>query len=252
MEDKPKWFTIGNDLLWPLVGIGLATIEEQRFSNTDLRSLPYLALCHHAGCLETSISANKRGKHASAICLVRQSVEALTVAEIGLQIPELATPCLMDWKEGRKSQGDLRKFLEQHVWPRYGKGLWDETWSEFYRNLARAVQPYAHYTPELQGWQFITLDYQGGEKFLGAFGLETYDSLQATRVTLFHMLLTWMLGRILLAHGSNKGMEHESKIHELGQALSASKLLFPQKEWWVQLAPHMLFKKGYNWREESN
>jgi len=44
---------------------------------------------------------------------------------------------------------------------------------------------------------------EGGHRFVAMHGLETSDALQVTRITLFHMLLTWMLGRILLAHGCN-------------------------------------------------
>jgi len=51
--------------------------------------------------------ANQRGKHSAAICLVRQSVEALTIAEVGLQPKLLAEPLLSEWKEGKKSQGEL-------------------------------------------------------------------------------------------------------------------------------------------------
>ena len=80
---------------------------------------------------------------------------------MALQKPGLAEPVLSDWKDGKKSHGELRKVLEREVWPRYDAGLWSKPWPEFYANLARAVQPYAHYTPELQGWQFSTVKYDG-------------------------------------------------------------------------------------------
>jgi hypothetical protein len=250
--EKPKWFELGDQLMWPLIGIGVATARSHRLSTPDLQSLAELALCHHAGCLEASIHANLRGKHSAGICLVRQSVEALTIAEIGLQSPDFAEPLLIAWKEGRKSHGELRKSLEQHVWPGYGAGLWDETWSDFYGNLARAVQPYSHYTSELQGWQFVSVAYDGGRQFTTTFGLETYDALQATRITFFHMLLTYMLGRILLFHGKNPdAMSRHADILKLGQALGSSALLFKRGEWWAQLAPHMLFKPGHDWRHDT-
>lgn len=251
-DEKPEWFTLGDKLLWPLIGMGVATARAHRLPTPDLQPLAELALCHHAGCIEASIHANRRGKHSTAICLVRQSVEALTVAEIGLQAPQIAEPLLSAWKEGKKSHGELRKALEKNVWPNYGTGLWEETWAEFYGNLARAVQPYAHYTSELQGWQLATVKYDGGREFTVAFGLETYDALQATRITLFHMLLTWMLGRILLAYGKNSDVvARKAKILQLGQALGSSKLLFKRGEWWAQLAPHLLFKPGHAWRNDT-
>jgi hypothetical protein len=157
---------------------------------------------------------------------------------------------LTAWKEGKRSHGELRKALQQSVWPNYGNGLWDETWTEFYGNLARAVQPYAHYTSELQGWQFATVEDEGGTEVTAMFGLETYDVFQATRITLFHMLLTYMLGRILLAHGRNPDvMAKGDDIMKLGRALGSSKLLFKRGEWWAQVHPHMRFKPGHSWRD---
>jgi hypothetical protein len=251
-EKEPRWFEVGGRLLWPLVGMGCTSARYHcRLSTPDLQSLAELAICHHAGCLEASNYANRRGKHSVAICLIRQSVEALTIAEIGLQPPVFAEPLLLGWKEGKKSHGELRMALQKGVWPTYGAGLWDESWGEFCGNLARAVQPYAHYTPELQGWQFVTVAYDGGKEFTASTGLETYDPLQATRITLLQILLTYMLGRILLAHGKNPDvLSRRSEILELGKALASSKLLFPQADWGAQLAPHMLFKPGRSWRQD--
>lgn len=251
-EDKPKWFQLGDQLMWPLVGMGATAARLNPLKTPELRPLAELAIYHHAGCLEASNQANRRGKHSVAVCLVRQSLEALAIAEIGLQSPEFAEPLLLAWGEGKKSHGELRKALEQSVWPNYGTGLWDETWAEFYGNLARAIQPYAHYTSELQGWQLATIAYEGGEEFTAMTGLESYDPLQATRVTLLHMLLTYMLGRILLVHGKNPTvLSKRNEILALGDALGSSKLLFRRGDWSAQLAPHMLLKPGHDWPNES-
>jgi hypothetical protein len=102
-EKQPEWFKIGDALLWPLIGIGVATARAHRLPTLDLQPLAELALCHHAGCMEASNHINRRGKHSAAICLVRQSVEALTIAEIGLQTAEFAEPLLAAWKDGKKS-----------------------------------------------------------------------------------------------------------------------------------------------------
>ena len=63
------------------------------------------------------------------MCLVRQSLEALTVAEIGLQKRAFGEPLLDAWKTGKKSQGELRNALERDIWASYGTGLWDEPWA---------------------------------------------------------------------------------------------------------------------------
>jgi len=250
-ERRPRWFTIGDELMWPLIGMGVALARNVALS-TDLKPVLELSLCHHAGCIEAAGYANRRGKHSAAMCLVRQSLEALTVVEIGLQKPAFAAPLLAAWKTGKKSQGELRRALERDIWPSYGTGLWNEPWAEFYANLAQAVQPYAHYTQELQGWQFVTLSVDHDGSAIETTGLETYDPLKATRITFFHMLLTWMLGRILLTNGQSRDvLQRRGEIVRLGHALRSSKLLFQQAEWWAQLTPNFWFKPGHDWTDEA-
>jgi hypothetical protein len=162
-----------------------------------------------------------------------------------------AAPLLKAWRTGKKSQGELRSALERDIWASYGTGLWDEPWAEFYGNFARAVQPYAHYTQELQGWQFVTVSVGNDGTATEMTGLEAYDPLKATRITFFHMLLTWMLGRILLTHGqSSDVLQRRGEIIRLGQARSSSKLLFRRGEWWQQLTPNFWFKPGHDWMDE--
>lgn len=224
MEEPPGWFTLGDALSWPLIGMAMASARAVRFGDPDLEAMPELAVLHHAGCFGAGLHANREGWHSAAMSLVRQSIEALTVAEIGLQEPGLAVPLLRAWKAGKKSHGELRSALERDVWPNYGKGLWDEPWSEFYGNLAKAVQPYAHYTPKLQGWQMTTLAYAGGREATMAYGLKAYDATKASRITLLHMLLTWMLGRILLLNADNPDVRtREQDIRRLGESLASVK-----------------------------
>lgn len=243
---KPAWFEIGDQLTWPIIGMACTSARNHKLPTLDTSAAAELAICHHAGCIEASGYANRRGKHSTAIGLLRQSIEALTVAEVGLQAPAFAEPLLQGWLKGKKSQGELRKALEAEIWPTYGHGLWDEPWSEFYANMAKAVQPYAHYTQELQGWQYAVVSHNNDGQFIAMTGLETYDPTQATRVTLFHMLLTFMLGRILLAHGGNPDVnKRESQITKLGGSIAGSRLLFEKGEWGTQFAPHMLLRHGY-------
>jgi hypothetical protein len=141
----------------------------------------------------------------------------LTVAEIGLQKPAFAEPMLGAWKTGKKSHGELRNALEREIWPSYGTGLWDEPWAKFYGNLARAVQPYAHYTEELQGWQFVMVSVE-------------HDSYTAIEMT---------------------GLETYDLLKGLGRAGSSSKLLFQRGEWWQQLTPNFWFKPGHDGVDEA-
>jgi hypothetical protein len=64
------------------------------------------------------------------------------------------------------------------------------------------------------------------------------------------MLLTWMLGRILLAHGRNPDvLVREGLIKSLGHALARSKLLFKRGDWGSQLAPHLIFRTDADWHD---
>jgi len=251
MSDRPRWLTLGEDLLGPVVQVALTTTRNLSFGNPQVEPLAHMAACHFVGCLETSIEVNKQGRHSVAICLIRQCLEALAVLEVGLQDEAYATPLLLDWSEGRKSSGLLRKNLEQNVWAGYGNGLWDETWSEYFGNLAQAVHPYAHYSAELQGWQWaVVIQRETGAVM--TIGMDTYDELKAARITLLHVLLGWTAARILLAHGDNEiALQHRRQVNELGVAIASSGLLFQKEDWGVQLIPHIVFKPGHDWRESA-
>ena len=150
---KPKWLTFTDKLIGPLFPIASGVLDSKKSANMHLSQIPTMALFHLFGCLYASIEANERGQHSVAICLIRQCVEALTLIDLGLQEPSYREPLLEKWETGKKSHGEIRKALEQDIWPNYGHGLWDEPWREYFGNLARAVQPYAHYSPEVMGWQ---------------------------------------------------------------------------------------------------
>jgi hypothetical protein len=251
MQPQPKWLKLGEEFLGPLIGMGLATLQQVRTSDPDLSMIPNLALLHFAHCLETSMEANRAGKHSVAICLVRHCIETLTLIDVGLQNDAFAKPLLASWKNGTTS-GNLRVRLEKDIWPRYGNGLWDESWAEYFGNLARAVQPYAHYTHELQGWQLavISRDFFESSEYTALTGLRTYDSLKASRITLFHGLVVWTLGRLLLAHGGNRDvLDRAQQIEEWGHALGSSNLLFKRKDWGVELLADMFFRPGVDWRD---
>jgi len=217
----------------------------------DLGQIPYLAVLHLAGCLDTAGRANLDGLHAVAVCLVRQCVEVLTLVDIGLQEPEFAHPLLADWKSGKKTHGQLRAMLESTIWPAYGNGLWNEPWSEFFANLSKAVQPYAHYSYGLMGWQLATLatdEVRGGHEALVQFGAGTYDPLKASRLTLLDALIVWALGRLILMPNP-PGRTHPlaAGVHALGRRIAQSKLLFREGQWDWQLLPDVWFRPGFDW-----
>jgi hypothetical protein len=251
MTSSPKWLPLGEEIATTAIDEALSVTNYLRFPNLQVKPIPYMAVCHLHACFSLSIDSNKRGWHSAAICLLRQCVEAVTVMDIGLQDTSYSEPLLLGWAEGRRSHGELRKRLEEDVWPSYGTGLWDEPWSKYFANLAKAVQPYAHYSPELQGWQWVNVKQLSNRSFILGMGPETYDELKACRIALLHALTGWTIARTLLATNRSRPInQREHQITELGNALARSKLLFKSADWATQLMPHMWFKRGHSYRDE--
>lgn len=231
-----------------VIGEALHVTHELGIPNLQVKYIPYMSVCHLSSCLSSSIDANKQGWHSTALCLMRQCVETLTITDLGLQDPNYSQHLLEDWAEGKKSHGELRKRLEQDIWPSYGRGLWDESWMEFFGNLARSVQPYAHYSRELQEWQWAVVRQNSDTSFIATMGPYTYDALRASRITLLHILAIWALARILLeTKSSNSITQKRNSVSELRKALADSKLLFKGKDWATQLMPHVYFKHGHSY-----
>jgi hypothetical protein len=246
---SPAWFQIGEPLLWPTLQVAHQKLSERRTGNMHLDLMPECAAIHLMHCMEASIETNQRGRHAVAISLVRQCVEAMSLIDVGLQEQHYRDTLLEGWSDETKSQGEIRKALERAVWGRYGCGLWTERWGEFFGEFARAVQPYAHYTQLLQGWQFVCHSGQqlrrspdGDYHFIAAIGFDTYDGLKGTRITLLHCLLAWAIARIVMANGGDKHIDPD-RVKELGAALGKSELLGGGRlEWHQEFWPHMFDK----------
>jgi hypothetical protein len=154
LTNQSRWLEICQENLIPLLEHTSASLSERNDLDAHVRIAPLLASCHLHQCVLSSVDANEKGRHSVAMALLRQCVEALTIVDVGLQPHEFATDVLLSWVEDRLTQGQIRKKLEAERWPQYGCGLWQESWGEYFGNLARAVQPYAHYSRTLMGWQF--------------------------------------------------------------------------------------------------
>jgi hypothetical protein len=190
------------------------------------------------------------------MALLRQSLEALALVAAGLSKDAQRDAVLVRWLDGKLSHGELRKHLEANVWPSFGHGLWKESWAEFYANLAGAVQPYAHYSPELMGWQWQDIEQAGDTgglgpaRFFAAIGWNTYDALKASRITLVQTLLFWSAGRIashLIADSELKSLW--PSLERLRLAIGNSNMLFKEGAWANQLLPVMRFRQPGGWRD---
>jgi len=242
----PSWFKLGEPLIWRWLSIALDILAKRRTGKPSLDHIPHCAAIHLLHCLETSIEANRRGRHAVAVATVRQCVEALSIVDVGFQETALRDPLLEEWRSEKKTLGAIRMQLARDVWPRYGSGLWSESWAEFFGEFAKAVQPYAHYSPLLQGWQFamppgsqLIRGADGNYLFIAQIALNSYDGLKASRITLLFCLIAWATARIIQASGGDPRID-ATTVNQLGDEISKSGLLGRGKlNWHQEFWPHM-------------
>lgn len=249
-RDKPQWLKLTDEMMIRVFRACHDAIISNRSVNLDLSKIGDLALFHISGCLYTSAYSNERGLHSAAICLIRQCVEAMTIVDLALQNEVYREPLLEMWKSGKLSSGEIRKKLERDKWPLYVGGLWSEPWSEFFGNLARAVHPYAHYSPQLMGWQ-MAIEYgdDTGPKYVRV-GPAAYEPLKASRITLLHGIVVWTLARITIENCDLPcAVELKSESEALRLSINKSKLLVGKKDWALELLPFMWFRPGHDWRD---
>ena len=205
----------------------------------QVKRVPQLAHWFLLDALFLANQANRDGMHANALVLTRQCIEAICVIELGICGHPEAESTLVRWEDDRLSPGKLRAWLEDKVWPQYGTGIWNEPWSTFMRELAAAVQPFAHYGQSLAQWQvrLLQADWPGDPTSslhaLIEMTPRAYDSQKATRITLFHAILTYALGRISMTANSTDA-EFVALINRFGTALGQSNYFDGKETNWGQ------------------
>lgn len=245
---SPRWKILAESI-GPHVFETLARVLDPAGCNApDLLIAPQLAVFHLNAALNTSIEATRIAQPSVAVCLLRQCVEALTLVDVGLQVPPLKNRLLACWNEGTKTVGGLRAELAEGPWKTYGPGLWGECWEDFFGNLAGAVQPYAHYTPELKGWQIGVVSFDGTNRFVFRTAASNPDPLKATRLSLMQAIVVWTSASLLL-HNRQGAIDVPTReqTNDLRQAIAGSDLLFKSKNWADELVPHVAFKPGAKW-----
>src|SRR3546814_868284 len=117
------------------------------------------------------------------------------------------------------------------------------------REFVAAIQPYAHYGRSLAQWQYrIHRIYDATEedtdlKAVLELTPRAYDPQKATRITLFHALLSYTLGRIWIAANAEDA-EFATLITRLGTALGKSRYLDGHQTDWSQQFWAMLWERG--------
>ena len=234
----PEWFTLVEEAN-PHVMRRIADAVSTSKMAMQVKSSPMLAHWFMLDSLMLANQANREGMHANALALTRQCIEAIGVIELGICGHADAEAMLLKWDEDRLNPGKLRAWLETNVWPQYGSGLWNEPWSTFMREFAAAVQPYAHYGRSLAQWQLRLHGFEpANEPDAAMRGLieirpRAYDAQKATRITLFHGLLAYALGRVWMAANAADA-EFASLMNRLRAALGKSRYLDGHATDWSQ------------------
>ena len=211
------------------------------------------AMLAHWFVLDTMLlanQANRDGMHANALALTSQCVEAISVIELGICGHPEAEAMLLKWDADDLSPGKMRAWLQENVWPKYGSGLWTEPWSAFMREFAGAVQPYAHYTRNLMQWQLRLhrMNVDPDDPSADLHGLleiapRAYDAQKATRITLFHAILTYTLGRIWIA-SNDVDTEFAALMNRLRVALGKSRYLDGHQTDWSKQFWAAVWERG--------
>ncbi|MCE4543253.1 hypothetical protein [Caballeronia sp. PC1] len=229
----------------------IAAASASNSMSLQVKYSPTLAYWFICDTLSLANQANREGMHANALSLTRQCIEAVSVIEVGICNHPDAEAMLLKWDADRATAGEMRKWLQANVWVNYGTGLWNEPWDVFMRELAAAIQPYAHYGRNLAQWQ---LRFHGSVDIAedctaGAEGLmmelrpRAYDAQKATRITLFHGLLTYVLGRVWMSSNPADG-HFDALMGRLGKALGASRYLDGHATDWSQQFWATLWERG--------
>lgn len=237
-DNKPEWFLLSEELT-PLVMQRISQATEECELSVAVRSAPMLAHWFLLNSMFLANQANREGMHANALSLTRQCLEALSVIELGLSGHSEADSTLQRWDNDSLTPGKLRAWLDKYVWPAYGSGLWNEPRATFMREFAAALQPYAHYCSRLAQWQVRLIpgspqkNADGGLTAMMEMSPSAYDSQKATRITLFHAIFTYALGRIWMANNQSDA-EFRANITRLGEALGKSRYLDGHQTNWGQ------------------
>jgi hypothetical protein len=234
----PEWFNISEQLTGEVMRRIAAAVSATSMS-PQVNSLPMLAHWFVLDTLLIANKANKDGMHANALALTRQCVEAMSIVELGVCQHFEAEDALAKWENDNLTPGKLRAWLSDNVWPHYGSGLWTEPWTIFMREFAGAVQPYAHYSRNLAQWQFRlhgmsgTNDADDNRHAIIEMRPRAYDPQKATRITLFHALLCYALGRMWSA-ANRSDVEFAAHVTRLGAALGKSNYLDGHQTNWSE------------------
>jgi hypothetical protein len=206
-----------------------------------LSFIPHFSGKHCLDCIVESDTANINGHHAVSICLLRQVIEALGVMTISISSLPDHISILRKWKNDKLTAGEIRRILEDQIWRCFPvSGLWGEDWATFFKNISRAVQPYAHFTSGLMNWHWVVIS--DAPPYMVAAGPSDthYDEAKALRVRTLEGIITWCMGTIIAV---SKSAQEDSlvalstSLAKLKQVLLSLETTWPRGNWPAHLAP---------------
>ena len=233
-EKIPEWFRLTDEANGLIMGAVANALKDNGLP-VSLRNYPEMAHWFMLDSLLFANQANRDGMHANALAITRQCLETISIIELGLSKSVGREEILERWWNNKITPGKIRQWLAGNVWPGYGSGLWNEPWEDFMAKLSNAVQPYAHYTGQLAQWQMALqfADRDSRQAYV-KIGPRAYDAQKATRITLFHGILAYALGRIVIASSDESQPEFSALVNRLGRALGNSRYLDGHKTDWDQ------------------
>jgi hypothetical protein len=127
------------------------------------------------------------------------------------------------------------------VWPQVpNTGLWGESWASFWASLARAVQPYAHFSPLRMRWHqhvqivdakwHVWINHPGGD----------FELYRGARIGAFQLLVFWAFAEVVCAFSAAPAGQLsrlESLSHDARRWLSTNEVFFHGEKREVQLIP---------------
>jgi len=230
-----------------------AWVDQPPVQDLQLQYVPHYAGKHCLESVRLSRLANEGGAHAVAVGLLRDAVEALSVVSLGISRDPEKTKLLTQWNDEKLSAGDLRRYLEGRVWPDVAcTGLWREPWHLFWGSLARAVQPYAHFSPLRMRWHQHVELIDGKWHFWINHPSGDFEIYRAARISAFQLLIFWAFAEIVCALGTaprDQLLRLEELAHEARRWLSTNEVFFNGESWEVQLIPFVYPTPSHYWDE---
>jgi hypothetical protein len=167
---------------------------------------------------------------------------------MGISPYEHKVALLEKWEKEKKSQGEIRRALEQHVWPQVPiQGLWGESWSDFWRDLSGAVQPYAHFSPPLMRWHQRAE--MKGDKFYFWVNHPSgdFEQYRGDRIATFQLLVLWTFAELVCVFRAAPEPELGvlmDLVNRTKPGLAKAPVFFQKEKWSIQLLPFVFPRKA--------